>query len=79
MTSHGLCPVCLDKALRCWLGRKVRAENSEQSASGVLSGYHVNGRNLKVVIQEGKHLYVIENARKLSFQDQRQEEVKLLD
>jgi len=79
MISHGFCPNCLDKALKNWLGRKAIAENRVQQAAGILSGYQVNGRSLKVLIQEGKHLHVIQNVTKLTFQDRRREEIELLD
>ena len=75
-----LCPDCLDRKLQGYLGRKVLAENEKQQTIGIFSGFRVYGRALKVVIRERKRrFHVIDNVTKLSFQDQKCEEIKLLE
>jgi hypothetical protein len=74
-----LCPICLDNKLRGCLGRRVIVENRKQQVAGMLLGFQVDGRALKVVVQEKKHFHIIETVTKLSFQDQSCEEIEVLE
>jgi hypothetical protein len=77
--ASDLCPDCLDRKLQGCLGRKVIAENEKRQTVGIFSGFRVDGRALKVVIRERRRFHVIENVTRLSFQDQKCEEIQLLE
>jgi hypothetical protein len=74
-----VCAHCLERKLKGCLGRKVIVENHKKQTIGRLSGFRVQGRDLRVIVQKGRHFHVIENATRISFQDQSCEEIKLIE
>ena len=61
MTTHNCCPVCAEKILRGCIGLGVRVANAQGSFSGVLTGFHINGRILKVIIREASEFHAVDN------------------
>ena len=61
--------------MKSWLGRKVIALNAKGQVQGLLLGFKVNDKGINVLVAEGKKFHVVENIRRLSFQDLEREEV----
>lgn len=68
MAKVGVCGRCLEQILRYHLGRRVAAESdSGQTFIGVLLGFKVRGKQMKVILREGGRFVVVEWVRKIEF------------